>query len=80
MYRIIAGNEENHFSIDANGTLTRGPVPLDRETKTFYQLTVEAYNAGDSQPRNTGKKLGEISLLSQTMEEDSQKPMWISAM
>ncbi len=53
LYRIIEGNEENHFSIDTNGTITRGPVPLDRETKVFYQLSVEAYNAGDLQPRNT---------------------------
>ncbi|XP_038061188.1 uncharacterized protein LOC119731947 isoform X4 [Patiria miniata] len=54
LYRIIQGNNDNNFQIDAtNGIISRGPTPLDRETKDSYVLTVEAYNDGDLPPRNT---------------------------
>ncbi|XP_054428626.1 cadherin-23 isoform X2 [Pteronotus mesoamericanus] len=44
-YRILHGNEGNHFRIHvSSGLLMRGPRPLDREQDSSHVLVVEAYN------------------------------------
>nr|XP_014343935.1 PREDICTED: cadherin-23 [Latimeria chalumnae] len=45
-YRIISGNTNNHFHIDASrGLISRGSQPLDREQQSSHVLEVEAFNS-----------------------------------
>ncbi|NXP78781.1 CAD23 protein, partial [Ramphastos sulfuratus] len=44
-YRIVKGNEHNHFRINpSTGLVMRGVRPLDREQNSSHVLEVEAYN------------------------------------
>ena len=47
-YRFVGNSEggEQSFSIDAVAGIIRTKRPLDREAKEYYDLTIEAYDAG----------------------------------
>ncbi|PIK59218.1 putative cadherin-23 [Apostichopus japonicus] len=54
MYRIVQGNIGGVFTVDAEGVISRGPTPLDRETLDFYLLVVEAFDpSAPSLPTDT---------------------------
>lgn len=56
MYRIVQGNIGGVFTVDAEGVISRGPTPLDRETLDFYLLVVEAFDpSAPSLPTDTGE-------------------------
>ncbi|XP_043912879.1 cadherin-23 [Protopterus annectens] len=47
-YRIISGDNNNNFRIDAStGLIVRGVQRLDRETRSSHVLEVEAYNSDE---------------------------------
>ncbi|NWX92287.1 CAD23 protein, partial [Nothoprocta pentlandii] len=53
-YRIIRGNEHNHFRIHpSSGLLMRGARPLDREQNSSHVLEVEAYNTEQGAMRSS---------------------------
>lgn len=55
VYQIIQGNVGDVFEIDGEGIISRGSVPLDRETLDFYLLVVEASDPSNPElPKDTG--------------------------
>jgi hypothetical protein len=48
-YSITSGNEEKAFSVSDNGTIFTAR-PLDRETRAFYQLQVQASDQSTVNP------------------------------
>ncbi|NWJ07911.1 CAD23 protein, partial [Crypturellus undulatus] len=53
-YRIVKGNEHNHFRINpSSGLLMRGLRPLDREQNSSHVLEVEAYNTEQGAMRSS---------------------------
>ncbi|KAL3879172.1 hypothetical protein ACJMK2_031481 [Sinanodonta woodiana] len=44
VYRIIHGNEENHFAINPNSGVVHSSVVIDYEKRQFYNLTISATN------------------------------------
>ncbi|XP_065494665.1 cadherin-23 [Caloenas nicobarica] len=53
-YRIIKGNEHNHFRINpSTGLVMRGVRHLDREQNSSHVLEVEAYNAEQGPMRSS---------------------------
>ncbi|XP_067996583.1 cadherin-23-like [Melanerpes formicivorus] len=53
-YRIVKGNEHNHFRINpSTGLVMRGVRPLDREQNSSHVLEVEAYNTEQGPMRSS---------------------------
>ncbi|NXD14652.1 CAD23 protein, partial [Nothocercus nigrocapillus] len=53
-YRIVKGNEHNHFRMNpSSGLLMRGLRPLDREQNSSHVLEVEAYNTEQGAMRSS---------------------------
>ncbi|NXN10050.1 CAD23 protein, partial [Indicator maculatus] len=53
-YRIVKGNEHNHFRINpSSGLVMRGVRPLDREQNSSHVLEVEAYNTEQGPMRSS---------------------------
>ena len=78
-YRIIDGNMDNGFSIDATSGVVRISNSIDREVMDAYMLTIEAYNRivpGDtsgSQPLSSSTTLN-ISIADQNDNNPSILP------
>lgn len=78
-YRIIDGNMDNRFSVDATNGVVRISNTIDREVLDTYVLTIEAYNRilpGDtsgSQPLSSSTTLT-ISIADQNDNDPSIVP------
>ncbi|PIK33992.1 putative cadherin-23, partial [Apostichopus japonicus] len=73
VYQIIQGNVGDVFEIDGEGIISRGSVPLDRETLDFYLLVVEASDPSNPElPRDTAVVTIEVTDVNDVIPEFSQ--------
>ncbi|PIK40876.1 putative cadherin-23 [Apostichopus japonicus] len=73
VYQIIQGNVGDVFEINGEGIISRGSVPLDRETLDFYLLVVEASDPSNPElPRDTAVVTIEVTDVNDVIPEFSQ--------